>query len=191
MTAPSGRCAKRIKTRMSPSRASFPREPESIRGHPGEKPLVEALWLAHHAHPGGFLVRRENDWITVTTPGWFRVRVVDVEVDRETSNDHPRRTRAPPRSWEHRDLVEFAVVHCKRPLESASSAQAAPKRAGTRWPTDTATIMGTATIIPGAARDSGSSGSSTESAATSSPCFCSRSFPASSISPPRSRSMRW
>ena len=94
---------------------------------PARKPLVEALWLAHHATPVVFWSEVENDWITVTTPGWFRVRVVD-----ETAIGKRRTiTRAELMRrlglGSTRDLIEFAVVHCTRPLESASSAQAAPR----------------------------------------------------------------
>jgi ABC-type bacteriocin/lantibiotic exporter with double-glycine peptidase domain len=94
---------------------------------PARKPLVEALWLAHHATPVVFWSDVENDWITVTTPGWFRVRVVD------EASIGKRRTITRAELMRRlglgstRDLVEFAVVHRKRPLESASSAQAAPK----------------------------------------------------------------
>lgn len=94
---------------------------------PARKPLVEALWLAHHGTPVIFWSELASRWITVTTPGWFRVRIVDEECigKRRTITRAELMRRLGLGST--RDLVEFAVVHCQRPLESASSAQAAPK----------------------------------------------------------------
>jgi putative ABC transport system ATP-binding protein len=92
---------------------------------PARLPLAEALWMVHRDTPAVFWSQKESCWFTVTSPGWFRLRIIDP--------DSPKKRLTISRAELVRrlglngvgDVVEFAVVQSKRPINRMSSATAA------------------------------------------------------------------
>ena len=93
---------------------------------PARLALAEALWMVNRDTPAVFWSEKESRWFTVTSPGWFRLRIVD--------QDSPKKRVTISRAELVRrlglesagDTVEFAAVQSKRPIHAMSSATAGP-----------------------------------------------------------------
>lgn len=91
---------------------------------PSRLPLSEAIWMAHHDTPVVFWSEKTKDWTVITSPGWFRVRIID----HENPSKRTSLSRADLLSQlgleSASDTVEFAVVHSQRPAQPMSEEHA-------------------------------------------------------------------